>query len=123
MILVDTSVWIDHLRQNDRGLFHALNAGEVLVHPFIVGEIACGRLTNRTQVLALLQALPQAPIASHEEVLGFIEGRQLMGRGIGYVDVHLLASVVLDGTAMLWTRDGRLARAAADLALLHQERP
>lgn len=118
MILVDTSVWIDHLRQGDQGLVEALETGQVLVHPFVVGELACGNLANRVEVLNLLQALPPAQVASHEEVLAFIERRRLMGRGIGYVDVHLLASVALDGAAtLLWTRDRRLAAVAADLAL------
>ena len=117
MILVDTSVWIDHLRQVDPTLVAALEAGQVLVHPFVIGELACGNLTNRREVLALLQALPRSPLASEGEVLGFIENRRLMGRGIGYVDVHLLASAALDGNATLWTRDRRLAAVAADLAL------
>ena len=123
MILVDASVWIDHLRQSDHALVQALEAGQVLVHPFIVGELACGNLANRRQVLNLLQALPQAPVASHEEVLGFIERRQLMGRCIGYVDVHLLASVALEGTSTLWTRDRLLAVVARDLALATGEQP
>lgn len=117
MILVDTSVWIDHLRHGDSGLAAELEAGGVLVHPFIVGELACGTLINRSEVLALLQALPQAMVAGDQEVLAFIESRNLMGRGVGYVDAHLLASVVLDGTAKLWTRDRRLAAVAADLPL------
>lgn len=121
MILVDTSVWIDHLRQADRGLVQALEAGQVLVHPFVVGELACGGLANRVEVLKLLQTLPQAQVATHEEALGFIERRRLMGRGIGYVDVHLLASVALDGAATLRTRDRRLAAVAADLALADGE--
>ena len=101
MILVDTSVWIDHLHRAEQTLVQALEAGQVLMHPFVVGELACGHLNNRQEVLTLLQALPAAPIASHPEVLGFIERRGLMGRGIGYVDVHLLASVALDGAAKL----------------------
>lgn len=117
MILVDTSVWIDHLRQSDPGLTQALQGGQVLVHPFVVGELACGNLSNRAEVLALLQALPPAPVATDEEALVFINTRQLMGRGIGYIDVHLLASAALDGSATLWTRDGRLALIASDLAL------
>lgn len=121
MILVDTSVWIDHLRQGDSALMTALEAGSVLAHPFIVGEIACGNLSKRGQVLRLLQALPRAPVASDGEVLEFIERRRLMGRGIGYIDVHLLASVALDGTATLWTRDRRLAAVAAELALASAE--
>ncbi len=115
MIVVDTSVRIDHLRQGDQALIEALEAGQVLVHPFVIGELACGNLVNRVEVLSRLRALPQAPVASDEEALEFIERRKLMGRGIGYLDVHLLASVALDG-AELWTRDRRLATVAADLA-------
>ena len=121
MIVVDTSVWVDHLRGSDQALAIALEAGDVLVHPFVVGELACGNLAHRQEVLSLLRALPQAQVASVEEGLAFIEGRQLMGRGIGYVDVHLLASVALDGAATLWTRDRRLAAVASDLSLAHGE--
>jgi predicted nucleic acid-binding protein len=117
VILVDTSVWIDHLRQGDAALAEALEAGLVLVHPFVVGELACGNLANRVEVLGLLQALPKGRLASDEEALAFIEARHLMGRGIGYVDVHLLASVALEGGATLWTRDKRLAAVAVDLSL------
>lgn len=123
MILVDTSVWIDHLRQGDSALAAALEAGEVLVHPFVVGEIACGHLSGRDEVLSLLKALPAAPVASDDEALALIERQRLMGRGIGYVDVHLLASVALDGAATLWTRDRRLAAVATDLALAHGNEP
>ena len=122
MILVDTSVWIDHLRQNDQALVEALEASQVLMHPFVVGELACGNLANRGELLSLLHALPQAQVASDEEALGFIELRKLMGRGIGYLDVHLLASVALDGTATLWTRDKRLAAVARDMDLASGER-
>src|SRR3954454_16263126 len=123
MILVDTSVWIDHFRQGDPALATALEAGQVLMHPFVVGELACGNLARRGEVLGLLQALPQAPVATDNEALGFIDRRNLMGRGIGYIDVHLLASVALDGTATLWTRDKRLAALAVHLALADGERP
>jgi len=119
MNLVDTSVWIDHLRPGDSGLIAALEAGEVLVHPIIVGEIACGDLASRGEVLTLLQALLRAPVASDEEALGFIEQRHLMRRDIGYMDVHLLASVALDGDA---TRDTRLTAVARDLDLASGER-
>ncbi len=120
MILVDTSIWIDHLRHSDAALAAALGEGRVLAHPFVIGELACGVMANRSEVLNLLRALPQAPVASTEETLRFIEARGLMGRGIGYVDVHLLASVALDGGATLWTRDSRLAAVAADLSLADQ---
>jgi predicted nucleic acid-binding protein len=119
MILVDTSVWIDHLRQAEPALVQTLETTQVLVHPFVVGELACGNLKNRAEFLRLLRALPRAPVATDDEVLAFIEGRAVMGRGIGYLDVHLLASVALDGTAMLWTRDKRLATVAQELGLAH----
>ena len=108
MILVDTSVWIDHLRVGEEGLVALLNSSRVMVHPFVVGELACGNLRNRAEVLTLLKELPQAPIATDEEVLFFIERHALMGRGIGYVDAHLLAAVSLADAALLWTRDKRL---------------
>jgi predicted nucleic acid-binding protein len=117
MILVDTSIWIDHLRQSDPGLVAALEGMQVLVHPFVVGELACGNLKNRAEILRLLRALPQAPIATDDEALTFIDGRGLIGRGIGYIDVHLLASVALYGAATLWTRDKRLAAVAGELGL------
>jgi len=116
VILVDTSVWVDHLRSNDAALVRALEAGIVVTHPFVVGELACGNLRNRGEVLRLLQDLPAAPEAANAEVLAFIEARSLMGRGIGYVDVHLLASAAL-GDHLLWTRDTRLAGVAGGLQL------
>ncbi|MGH2396094.1 MAG: type II toxin-antitoxin system VapC family toxin [bacterium] len=117
MILVDTSIWIDHLRRGNPALVAALEAGQVLMHPFVLGELACGTLTNRAEVLALLGKLPAAPAAAESEALGFIERHSLMGRGIGYVDVHLLAATALAGSAHLWTKDKRLAATAADLHL------
>ena len=121
MILVDTSVWVDHLRDGTPALAAALEQGSVLTHPFVLGELACGNLKNRGEVLQLLRELPRAPLATDPEALDFIERRALMGRGIGYVDVHLLASVALGGTAQLWTRDKRLAAVAADLELAYAE--
>lgn len=117
MILVDTSVWIDHLRKREPALVAALHAGQVLMHPLILGEVACGNLKRRAEVLALMRDLPHAPMATDAEALDFIDRRKLMGQGIGYIDVHLLASVVLSGTARLWTRDKRLAVVADDRAL------
>jgi hypothetical protein len=122
MILADTSVWVDHLRNGAPALAAALEQGSVLTHPFVLGELACGNLKNRGEVLQLLGELPAAPMATDPEALDFIERRALMGRGIGYVDVHLLASVALAGTAQLWTRDKRLAAVAADLKLAYAER-
>jgi len=121
MILVDTSVWVDHLRDGTPALAAALEQGRVLTHPFVLGELACGNLKNRSEVLQLLGELPAAPMATDPEALDFIERRALMGRGIGYVDVHLLASVALAGTAQLWTQDKRLAAVAADLELAYAE--
>jgi predicted nucleic acid-binding protein len=112
MILVDTSVWIDHLRRGDPALIAALEAGRVLMHPFVVGELACGNLRNRVELLSLLRDLPPAPVATDAEALGFIDRHGLMGRGIGYLDVHLLASVALATPARVWTRDRRLAMVA-----------
>ena len=114
MILVDTSVWIDHLRGGDERLVTLLNSGQVLMHPFVIGELACGNLRNRKEVLTLLKDLPKAPIATDNEVLFFIERHALMGRGIGYVDAHFLAAATLNESPRLWTRDKRL-RTTADL--------
>ncbi len=121
MILVDTSVWIDHLRSGEPALATALEGGRVLMHPFVLGELACGNLKNRSEVLRLLGDLPTAPTATDPEALGLIERRALMGRGIGYIDVHLLASTALEGVARLWTRDRRLAETAAELELAFDE--
>lgn len=120
MILVDSSVWVDHLRHAHAGLVHLLERGAVLMHPFVVGEIACGSLADRSVVLDLLQQLPMAEVADSDEVLGFIERRGLHGRGIGLIDVHLLASTALTAGARLWTHDRRLRTAAAALACDYQ---
>lgn len=120
MILVDTSVWIDHLRAGEPSLVRLLEAGEVLAHPWVTGELALGQLSNRQEVLGLLDALPVAPVATVEEVLTLIETRQLFGVGIGYVDAHLLAATLLTGGASLWTRDRSLAAAAFRLDVAAQ---
>lgn len=112
MVLVDTSVWIDHFRRNDPGLVSLLAGGEVLAHPFVIGELACGNLRNRTAILEYLSALPPACSATDIETFGIIENHRLWGRGIGWVDSHLLASTLLSGCE-LWTRDARLNHAAA----------
>lgn len=117
MILVDTSVWIDHLRIGEEGLDTLLNDSRVLVHPFVIGELACGNLRKRTKVLNLLANLPHAPVVSQQEVLFFIENNELMGRGIGFVDAHLLAATALADMSRLWTRDRRLQEVAANLKL------
>lgn len=118
MILVDTSVWIDHLRSGDEDLTALLNRSQVLMHPFVLGELACGNLANRDEVLGLLKDLPRSPVATDNEVLIYIEQQILMGRGIGYIDAHLLAAVALEGTARLWTRDKRLHAVADALSLV-----
>jgi predicted nucleic acid-binding protein len=110
-MLVDTSVWVDHLNRPNAELTELLESGEALMHSFVIGEIACGNLRNRDEVLELLRALPQAPIAEHEEVLAFVVRRQLMGTGLGWVDMHLLASAALL-RSQLWSMDARLATAA-----------
>jgi predicted nucleic acid-binding protein len=114
MVLVDTSVWVSHLRDGNPVLAHLLDTGEVLCHPLIVGELACGNLKNRSAILSFLQLLPMSLEAEHEEVLSFIEDRRLMGKGIGYIDIHLLASAMLTDVP-LWTYDDRLALAADKL--------
>lgn len=121
MILVDTSVWVDHLRAGVPALAALLDGGQVLMHPMVLGELACGAVHNRQEVLGLLAKLPSAPSATGAEALGFIERHAFMGRGIGYVDVHLLASAALAGAARLWTRDKRLVAVAEDLKLAYAE--
>lgn len=117
MILVDSSVWIDHLRSDDRALAGLLEAGRVLAHPFVIGELALGGLRQRETILAALRGLPRAIVASDEEVLQFIDRQALFGLGIGYIDGHLLAATRLMPGASLWTRDKRLRAAADRLAL------
>ena len=119
MILVDTSVWVDHFRRGDAELAGLLGRGQVVIHPFVIGEIACGNLASRRATLDLLQHLPRAVAADPDEVLGFIEQRRLYGKGIGYVDAHLLASTALTSGARLWTRDARLRTAAETLGCNH----
>jgi predicted nucleic acid-binding protein len=115
-MLVDTSVWIAHLRSGSQALSAALEAGEVWCHPFVVGELALGNLQNREEILSLLQALPPVETATHKEVLALVQERSLMGRGLGWVDVHLLASALLTGVR-LWTLDRRLRVTAEEMGL------
>jgi hypothetical protein len=117
MILVDTSVWIDHLRSGDDNLVQQLNSSNVLMHPFVLGELACGNLNKRKEILTLFKDLPLLSVATDDEVLFFIEQHKLMGRGIGYIDSHLLAAVALNGSARLWTRDKRLIEVSDSLSL------
>jgi hypothetical protein len=116
LILVDTSVWVDHLRRGSARLEELLRDGLVLVHPFVIGELALGRLKKRTEILGLLGEMPRAEAASHEEVLKFVDRHELAGCGVGWIDVHLLVSAALNSVA-LWTLDRRLATAAERLAL------
>ncbi len=118
MILVDTSVWVNHLRRHDAELRKLLENGMVLCHPWIVGELACGNLNRRTEILGLLENLPVAEVASHTDVLEFIQLRRLMGRGVCYVDVHLLASALLSHVP-LWTADKPLGRVTTDLGVAY----
>jgi predicted nucleic acid-binding protein len=120
VILVDTSVWIDHLHKTVVPLAEALERGEVLTHPFIVGELACGGIRNRDEVLRLLDALPMIAAATNDEVRWLIEARRLMGKGLGFVDVHLIASVIVSEEARLWTSDKRLSAVARGLRIAHR---
>jgi predicted nucleic acid-binding protein len=123
MILVDTSVWIDHLAHGDARLQTLLEDGEVLAHPFVIGEIALGSLPRRHETLSALQALPAIDIASPDEAMAFLHGEQLFGMGIGYVDLQLLASIRLEPAARLWTRDKRLLQVAVKLKLAAFDTP
>lgn len=116
MVIVDTSIWVDHLRTGNRQLEKLLLGAEVACHEFVIGELACGNLNNRDEILTLLKSLPHSPTVDHQEFLYFIEKHRLMGRGIAFVDVHLLASAQL-ANAPIWTRDKRLKAAAEDLNL------
>ncbi|MFQ5720182.1 MAG: type II toxin-antitoxin system VapC family toxin [Acidobacteriota bacterium] len=115
-MLVDTSVWIDHLRRRNAKLASKLQNGEVECHPFVIGELACGNLRRRGEILSLLNALPQVQQAQHDEALALMESRRLMGRGLGWIDIHLIASALVSRTS-LWTSDKRLAACAQALGL------
>ena len=115
-MLVDTSVWIDHLRNRNDRLSAQLEAGEVWIHPFVIGELACGSLSERLKVLRLLSALPGAPMAEHDEVMRFVEMHGLFSKGLGWIDMHLLRSAQIVHLPF-WTLDKRLAAVAHDLGL------
>ena len=117
MILADTSVWVDHLRASNPTLAGLLNTGQILSHPFVIGELALGSLRQRERILAALQNLPRTIVATDQEVLRFIDHQVLWGLGIGYIDAHLLASARLTAGTALWTRDKRLRAAAERLKL------
>jgi predicted nucleic acid-binding protein len=116
MILVDTSIWVSHLRQSSRQLEKLLMNAEVMCHPFIIGELACGNLKNRNEIISLLQSLPMAPTVEFDEFLFFIDRNHMMGQSVGFVDVHLLASAQLAGV-LLWTADKKLKSSADQLEL------
>lgn len=119
MILVDTSVWIDHLYRRDLDLVEALGRSQVVQHPMVIGDLALGTLRDRTEVLGLISNLPSAPIATHVEISRFIETHRLYGQELSLVDVHLLAATRLAAGTALWTRDKRLLSAAQRMGLAH----
>lgn len=119
MILVDSSVWIDHFRRASAELSALLASRVVMTHPFVVGELACGHLPKRDAAFGALASLPLAPVVPHDEVLAFVGRHRLMSRGIGWVDMHLLASATVAGRVSLWTRDKRLMAAAAERGVAH----
>jgi hypothetical protein len=118
MVLVDTSVWVEHLRRGEPELRDLLNKGEVVCHPFVIGELACGHLRSREQILSLLKALPIATLVESDEILFFIEERKLAGLGLGLIDIHLLASCLIS-RVKLWTLDKKLGGVAAKLVVAH----
>ena len=119
MVLVDTSVWVAHLRDGDSELATLLNNGMVLCHPLIIGELACGNLKDRAVILFFLKFLPRCIEAEHEEVLSFIENNRIMGKGIGYIDAQLVASAVLTGVP-IWTLDKKLTQVADALHIKYK---
>ncbi len=119
MVLVDTNIWINHFRKTDKNLVAVLNLGSVACHPFIIGELAAGNLKNRVEILSLFKSLPPTPVVEPDEYLAFVESQQLMGKGLGFVDIHILASAVLSGVP-LWTGDKRLAKCADDLGIAYK---
>ena len=114
MILADTSVWVDHLRKGNKRLAGFLNEGVVLCHPFIIGELACGNLKNRAKILSMLSSLPSIPVAEHDEVFDFISRYKIQGKGVSWIDAHLLASTFL-ARSRIWTLDKSLMRISKDL--------
>jgi len=118
MVLVDTSVWILHLRQGSARLVSLLNNGDVVCHPFIIGELSCGNLKNRSEILSLLRSLAVAEQVEHKEALQFVESNNLIGKGLGYIDVHLLASAVLSGIP-IWTLDRKLYTASSKMGVCY----
>ncbi|NQU40612.1 MAG: PIN domain-containing protein [Lentisphaerae bacterium] len=120
MVLVDTSIWIDHFRKVSGNLSSLLEAEEVTIHSYVLGELACGNLSNRKEIIALLHALPHATKVEEDEILLFIERHRLMGRGIGLIDAHILASCCID-SCLLWTRDKRLQIMAKEMNIEYSQ--
>ena len=121
MILADTSVWVDHLRNPETELIRHLSADNILTHPIVIGELACGNLPNREQFLREMELLPAVASRTHDEVRGFIESERLMGRGISFMDAHLLYSALSYQDVQLWTRDRRLNRIAEEMSVSYIE--
>jgi predicted nucleic acid-binding protein len=117
VILVDTSIWIDHLRVTQQDLVDLLEQGQVVTHPFVIGELALGSIAGRAEFLGFLHDLPALGVVSHDEFMTFVDGRELSGRGIGLVDGHILASALIAPGTRLWSRDRRLASAAQALGV------
>ena len=118
LILVDTSVWIKHLREGEKKLIPLLEQGSVACHPFIIGELACGGMKNRYEIIGLLNDLPSAETLDHSEIMEFIENRKIINKGVGYIDVHLLGSALVSGTH-LWTFDKALAKIPKELSIAY----
>jgi predicted nucleic acid-binding protein len=118
MVLVDTSVWVAHFRENNSALASLLDSGQVFCHPLIVGELACGNLKQRSEILSLLRALPSAVVAEHNEVIDLIGNQRLMGKGMGFIDMHLIASALMS-RVNLWTLDRKMNQLAALLGVAH----
>ena len=116
MVVVDTSVWVSHLRVGKPGLASLLEDAEVVCHPYVVGELACGNLKNRKDILSLLEALPVTPAITQDEFMHFLQAQKLAGKGLGFVDVHLLASACLSRMP-IWTQDSKLRNCARELKL------
>ena len=123
MILVDTTVWVDHLRNPELELREQLNANNVLTHPIVIGELACGGIPDRARFLRMMDSIPQVREGTHREVRDFIETQRLISRGIGFMDAHLLYSVTAQPDALLWTRDMSLNRIARQLSVSYDENP
>lgn len=119
LVLADTSIWVKHFREGQKHFYSLLDEGLIACHPFIIGELACGNLKNRSEILPLLEALPKVDVLEHNEVMAFIESRKLMGIGIGYIDTHLLGSSLLSNIP-LWTFDKSLVKAAMSLGIVYE---